>query len=254
MDISKENLIIEDSRKEAVGNLDFSEEARGLVERYGSTVQGVIELRQSLLHRCQDQSRRELSDKDPVLSRLAILIYNQGLKQSGIDDEMVLHYHFTSQEGADGITKDKAIKPIGQLAFTQVKEAYNAEGLIAAFKAFFRADNLEAVGIHAAAKTRPETVRSLGENAGQLFIQRLRGFLGVSHSLGLKKSNLEYYFEIISARSDKIFQSTVQSYVPFLDLDEVRCVYPELKLDENKRYAVIGPLKNTFNDGEYNPL
>jgi hypothetical protein len=235
-----------DSRREAITNLDFVEEASDLAERYGSTPQGVVALRQSLLNRCSDESKRELLEKDPALSRLAILLYNKGLKQAGIDDEMLLHYHFTSQEGADGIDKDSAIKAVGKTAFTQVKEAYNSNGVLAAFKAFLEADNLEAVGIHAAAGTRPEIVRSLGENVGQVFLQRLRGLFGISHSLGIKKANLKYFFEIISAKSDKIFHDTAQSPVPFFDLDEVRAVYPELKLGENSTYAVVSPYKNSF--------
>ena len=127
----------------------------------------------------------EYMHNDPNIERFAAISYNNALKSHGIDDELRIYYHYTSEDGKSGIQTDRAIKAMGEVWHKQVSDGYQKGGIIGAVKAFFIADNLEKVGIHVASDVPPEVARPNYTNLADLFAQRVLGLVGQSKNLGI---------------------------------------------------------------------
>lgn len=180
---------------------------------------------------------------DPNIERFAVISYNNALKSQGVDDELGIYYHYTSEEGKAGIQADEAIKAMGEVWHKQVSDGFQEGGIIGAVKAFFIADNLEKVGIHVASDVPPEVARPNYTNLADLFAQRVLGLIGQSKNLGIPKENLKHYYTIVTPASDKLFYKTIQSQVPGFGLNERRSKKDTLSLNGGEDFLITGPFQ-----------
>ncbi len=225
--------------------------AKEIVSEFGSTVGGVSRLRDELLAKIPEENRSNV-EINPDFTRSVVCFYNEALKQAGIEDEMQLYYHFTGDEGVEGIEKDRVITAgKGMGAISQIKDTFRTEGLLPAIETFWKADNWERVAIHAAANTPPEVARSRGEDVITGFKQRLMDVFKASNTLGLSQKYLTNYYEIITAKSDRVFNTTVQAklsrlpVIPF-NIDEVYSNINDFPVGLGEKTLVLGPRVNPY--------
>lgn len=238
--------IAEVPRAEIFSSREMIDFAKDIANQHGSTVQSFGILRSELLHRISNEPERESTSADPSFTRLNVQLLNEGLKAAGIEDEMILLYHFTSEEGMRNIEKDRAIKAVGKSAFVQVKEAFDQGGFREAFRAFWYADNLERVAVHVT-ETIPEKVRTPGDSTLMILLNSWpRLFRLRKGSVGIPKQKLRYYYEVISAKSDQLFKESWQQRTHLIDISELYFMEGSLSLDEKNQYMVLGPRANTY--------
>ncbi len=224
---------------------EIVERAKECAEVFGSTVQGFTTFREYLLSLVPEDRKTEV-DLNANTTRLAIGLYNSGLKEAGIDDEMELYYHNTSARSAELILQSGKLMAIGLTARQQVLQGYRLGGLWGGFKSYMTADNLERVAIHASASTIPEEVEASYSNLPGVILNAGKTLVGVHAGLGVRKEKLQYYFEIVSAKSDQLFKATRQSrrFPLGLGIDEKYCVDSGIPLGLSDKYAVLGPYEN----------
>jgi len=80
----------------------------------------------------------------------------------------------------------------------------------------------------------------------KLLLDSYARFFVKTKSLGIPRSKIEYYYEVVTAKADSIFKKTFQNRLPSMNLDELYLdpKVGELKLSGSSKYAVFGPKKN----------
>ena len=91
--------LTEFSKAEIITSKELICWAKDIANQYGSTVEGFGLLRSGFLKRVPDAQSRKRVSEDPAFTRLSMDLFNHGLKDAGIEDEMMLIYHFTSENG-----------------------------------------------------------------------------------------------------------------------------------------------------------
>ena len=71
-------------------------------------------------------------------------------------------------------------------------------------------------------------------------------FFVKTKSLGIPRDKIEYYYEVVTAKSDRIFKKSFQRKLINIDELYLDPKVGELKLGGSGEYAVFGPKKNLW--------